>query len=439
LQALVNPLGRLQGEIFMKNKFDAEKYATRISLEKSGRFDNLFKLEQKINQYAKALLTLWPDSVKDWDKGQHVIIRKDDQQNLFTCCFNCYFTTYQLHVLQQDADKKYLFDGTNPRQMIGCFTNEGLKMYVMSNPETYGIITLNEDDSFNIVSHDKDGFKNRTEKYKNYQEMIHIYKTNKDEVYRDSFTVFTQTSLVCQCVKKTSKAASSMGGNAKAIKQTGYQKVKIIFQNHNGKPHREEEKSLIDAYKLSVKYIKSRQNKSVSLKWFRNLLKGTTEKKPLEVDCGLYSLYINLLNEVPSSVIINNTGKNKEEENSLSLIKEKPMITLEGTSSLSEQAQKVITSIPKKKWTKKATENYHKVNANPDFCDTLSKYYKKQIYLMRLEEYHKEREQAELTIVVLTPYQQYCAYCREKFHWNDEQIYHFDEPEWEEHWKIIIS
>ena len=281
---------------------------SREELYSAPGLQNLVKLESSINRFAPALMTQFQNITKVWDGRHHLYIENKKGKKFFARCSN----HYNLNNIVKDKD----------------IQKKNIKYWILFNENHCKIITdieehhiVLEDDHFLL-----DGI---TKQYS--LDPSQITRNLQGEIVRDNLTVFKLTSLVKIATKNCNHSA---GGKAKAIKQTGYQKVRMMFQHKNGEAPTEEVKSVIDAYKICSKYLVCRGDNTngkqgMTIKGFRKAISNAKGKEydGYSVDCGSYIIYLSF--EGNCSSLYNNN--NNIYNDNLEINRELGIIIEEGT------------------------------------------------------------------------------------------------------------
>ena len=209
------------------NKDKSKKQANKTKFDNAPTLQNLKAVEEQFNRFAPALITVFKDVYKEWNPGTHLQIRTNKNKKI---------TAYgTLHSNKEQFIQNYRnYERPFQNNTLICqFCGNKLTMWFWGEPEKERYIEL-WSDGFLLDGVEK---KHEITSYGNFTEVDR----------------FRNASLLSQCSAKN----AHLGWKAKAAKQTGYQKVRMLFQHKTSKSYPNEDiKSVVDAYKICARFLK---------------------------------------------------------------------------------------------------------------------------------------------------------------------------------------
>ena len=234
----------------------------------------LANCDRIINRWSKELMTLFPEKCrKDWEKGQHLEVKKDSHSLTFKLVAASNFGILESQV---DYSKNTII-------LIGSLKCDEAVFFLWRdryNQSKHYFLKKIYKTSFEFT-----GIKSKSESLTTEILSYRQFKQNKQLNY-DELESFINMSLVADCLKKSrSKGAKLSNKNslAQAVRRGANTQVKMEFDNPFG--YNIEYKNMLDAYKIVAgKYNYKKAYRS----FVRELKKGATLKLEMNVDNIVY-------------------------------------------------------------------------------------------------------------------------------------------------------
>lgn len=218
---------------------------------------NLETINSKLNQFKKSIITLWPETIKEWKKGQHLYLKNDKSS------YSAYCTTHSTSQYFDEDLKKLLFIGKKAVFYFDDQQENHLKILFYNNEEVTHSVEIIELDDYFIVNGEK----------KSYVDPINFngYLTT---------SYFEMCSVVASCkkwIRKMGNKASNQNSIAQAARRTKIW-LEMTFDSPNGL--NVEKKSALDAFKI----IKAKYGYDKNVASFYRMINKMTESDELRFE-----------------------------------------------------------------------------------------------------------------------------------------------------------